>query len=129
VVSRYNFPDLTRREFVQMGAGVAALTATGTAWSAVNAPTRNFEHGEPLSRQRQSEIPVGDNLKWTMDVLLWTCPYLGKRVPSLVLARNSYRRRPGQLASLSPYKVVSNLGSGRVTWESPECHGPWGYPQ
>lgn len=48
-MSSSDLPDLTRREFVQIGASVAAIMASSKAWSAVSTPTRSFEHGDPLS--------------------------------------------------------------------------------
>jgi DUF1680 family protein len=43
-----NLPDLTRREFVQIGASVAATVSFGQVWSAASEPRRDFEHGNPL---------------------------------------------------------------------------------
>ena len=41
--------DLTRREFVQIGASVAAVVvASSKAWSTAPTPARSFEHGDPL---------------------------------------------------------------------------------
>src|ERR1700736_3751273 len=48
MLARSDFPDLTRREFVRIGASVAAIVASSKAWSTVPTPTRNFEHGDPL---------------------------------------------------------------------------------
>src|SRR5258706_11895805 len=43
-------PDLTRREFVQVGASVVAVVASSKAWSSTpTLPARDFEHGNPLS--------------------------------------------------------------------------------
>jgi uncharacterized protein len=41
-------PDFTRRELVKVGVSVAAIVATGNAWSSVDKPARTFEHGDPL---------------------------------------------------------------------------------
>jgi len=42
-------PGLTRREFVQMAASVAAIAASSSAWSSTStAPMRDLEHGKPL---------------------------------------------------------------------------------
>jgi len=49
MLSRSDCPELTRREFVQIGTSVAALISCGKAWSAgPSQPARNFEHGNPL---------------------------------------------------------------------------------
>jgi uncharacterized protein len=55
-------PDLTRREFVQIGAGVAAVIATRTAWSTVATPARDFEHGNPLSEFGYGDVQFAPGL-------------------------------------------------------------------
>ena len=52
----------TRRQFVKMGASVAALMPCSNGWSATSEPNRDFEHGSPLT-----EFGYGD-------VFLAPCP-------------------------------------------------------
>lgn len=53
VRSKSDLPELTRRDFVQIGSSVAALISCGKAWSTAPHPARDFEHGNPLREFRQ----------------------------------------------------------------------------
>ena len=46
---KFSPSEVTRREFVQIGASAAAIAATGNAWGSISMlPKRGFEHGKPL---------------------------------------------------------------------------------
>jgi DUF1680 family protein len=52
-----DLPELTRREFVKIGAaGVAAIVSGGKALSMAATPDRMFEHGDPLKEFQYSEV-------------------------------------------------------------------------
>ena len=54
--------DLTRREFVQIGATIAALMSCGNAWSATSQPSPDFEHGNPLSEFGYGDVNLSPGL-------------------------------------------------------------------
>jgi uncharacterized protein len=68
--------DLTRREFVQISAGAAAIVASSKAWSSTStSPTRDFEHGSPLSEFGYGDVqfapgPHQSQLEQTHSILM-----------------------------------------------------------
>lgn len=57
-----NCPDLTRREFVQIGASVAAIVASGKTCSSTAKVERAFEHGNPLREFAYGDVHFSPGL-------------------------------------------------------------------
>jgi uncharacterized protein len=111
-----DFPDLTRREFVQIGTSIAALISCGKAWSAIPQPDRDFEHGNPLREFSYGDVvfspgPHQAQLEQTHSVLV------NMNEDSLL--------RPFRLAAGLP-APGSDLGGWYSDFEfGPETFGQW----
>jgi len=63
--SKIDLSDLTRREFVQIGASIAATMASRKAWSSTSKSDRDFEHGDPLREFNYGQIEFRPGLHQT----------------------------------------------------------------
>jgi DUF1680 family protein len=115
--SKTHFSDLTRREFVQIGASVAAIVASSPAWSSTpTSPTRDFEHGNSLRESSYGDVvfapgPHQAQLNQTHTVLV------NMNEDSLL--------RPFRLAAGLP-APGSDLGGWYSDFEfGPETFGQW----
>src|SRR5260221_6872315 len=75
MASKIAWPGISRREFVTIGAGAAAIEGSGKAWSTIPTPTREFEHGKPLREFGYGDVqfapgPHQTQLEQTHEILM-----------------------------------------------------------
>jgi DUF1680 family protein len=114
--STSDITDLGRREFVQIGASLAALISCGKVWSAPTQPDRVFEHGNPLHEIGYGDVVFAPGLHQAQ---------LDQTHAVLVNMNEDSLLRPFRLAAQLP-APGSDLGGWYSDFEfGPETFGQW----